>query len=413
MIQWMIADNWIPYYYGEKLFLYDSSNKFNRVVCNQVEKDIICEINNTHDYDKAINNILKEYNIAETNLKVKNKIEHYVRALIGKRIIKAGNQSKIIYGKENYYYPFSLSIELTNSCNFFCSHCYKDAEPNKNVFLSKEVIKDICQVLSPYLYCMEITGGEPTIHPEFMEIIESVPVKDLRLITNGSILKNLSDSILIRFSSIQVSIYGSSCEEYRHYSKNDKFQDVLEGIQKAITAGCKITAAIILRPNIIGRLEEYIFLLNKIGVRDIRFGVTLKIGRNNTSNSEWDLNYCQLVELAAELQQIKPKYPLVNIVDIDPTEGFIKEKTAEGEKYIISCDGSDSNICISQSLTVRPCTTLPESFFGICYWEDYKRILFAQKKLNYDSAVNNCFQCLKAEGRRLDSLCPHAFEIKK
>jgi molybdenum cofactor biosynthesis enzyme MoaA len=65
-----------------------------------------------------------------------------------------------------------ISIELTNQCNFGCTHCYKDAGTGQIGYLSVDSFGEIMNGLHGRIYAVELTGGEPTLHPEFTDIIK-------------------------------------------------------------------------------------------------------------------------------------------------------------------------------------------------------------------------------------------------
>lgn len=86
-------------------------------------------------------------------------------------------------------------IELTNSCNLTCSHCYRLSWQAKTGFMKKEVwqkiISDVKQL--PNLERIVFGGiGEPLLHPNFLEIIENIKVLKCRVsvTTNGFLLSD-------------------------------------------------------------------------------------------------------------------------------------------------------------------------------------------------------------------------------
>jgi 7,8-dihydro-6-hydroxymethylpterin dimethyltransferase len=83
-------------------------------------------------------------------------------------------------------------IEITDRCNLACPICYADSGPSPKLkHRSLEVIERMLdQVVAnegePDV--VQISGGEPTIHPEFFEILKlakSKPIKHLMVNSNG------------------------------------------------------------------------------------------------------------------------------------------------------------------------------------------------------------------------------------
>ena len=81
--------------------------------------------------------------------------------------------------KDNFGRSFPyFRISITDVCNFKCGYClpngYQKSE-NKKEFLSLEEIKRIGKALSELGVCkIRLTGGEPTVRKDFVEIIENL-----------------------------------------------------------------------------------------------------------------------------------------------------------------------------------------------------------------------------------------------
>lgn len=82
-------------------------------------------------------------------------------------------------------------IEITEQCNLSCPVCYAESSPNHGQHASmEEVIAMLDTVVAnegePDV--LQISGGEPTLHPEFFAILDAVkarPVRHLMINTNG------------------------------------------------------------------------------------------------------------------------------------------------------------------------------------------------------------------------------------
>ena len=77
-----------------------------------------------------------------------------------------------VTGSRDFFIPQHMSVELTSNCNLKCIYCYRDAGPNQRDYLEYEVLVDILERLaSNGLRSVELTGGEPLLHPQFLEIL--------------------------------------------------------------------------------------------------------------------------------------------------------------------------------------------------------------------------------------------------
>lgn len=90
-------------------------------------------------------------------------------------------------------------IEVTDQCNLTCPNCYSESSPQRLTHRSLEQIEFMldCVVRNegePDV--VQISGGEPTIHPEFFKILDLAkarPIKHLMLNTNGLKIANDAD----------------------------------------------------------------------------------------------------------------------------------------------------------------------------------------------------------------------------
>ena len=82
-------------------------------------------------------------------------------------------------------------VEITDSCNLTCPICYAESGPHRQTHRSLEQVEFMldCVVRNerePDI--VQISGGEPTIHPQFFEILDAArrrPIKHLMINTNG------------------------------------------------------------------------------------------------------------------------------------------------------------------------------------------------------------------------------------
>src|SRR3954471_16130185 len=82
-------------------------------------------------------------------------------------------------------------IEVTDQCNLTCPICYSESSPRRGPHRSFEQVEfmlDCCVRNEGEPDVVQISGGEPTIHPQFWQILDAAkarPIKHLMLNTNG------------------------------------------------------------------------------------------------------------------------------------------------------------------------------------------------------------------------------------
>lgn len=128
-------------------------------------------------------------------------------------------------------------IEVTEHCNLQCPICYAESSPQRLKHRSLELIEYMLDAVvknegEPDI--VQISGGEPTTHPQFFEILDlakSKPIKHLMLNTNGvriakdrEFVKRLSEympgfEIYLQFDSFELdaiqNLRGADLREIR------------------------------------------------------------------------------------------------------------------------------------------------------------------------------------------------------
>src|SRR5215470_17001527 len=87
-------------------------------------------------------------------------------------------------------------IEVNDACNLTCPVCFAESSPQKSRNRSLKEIERMLDTLvasegEPDL--LQISGGEPTIHPDILEILKRAkarPIRHLMLNTNGVRIAN-------------------------------------------------------------------------------------------------------------------------------------------------------------------------------------------------------------------------------
>lgn len=404
-----ICDSYLPCFFGNELTLFKKDDRYGQIVCNYVEATIIQAINQYHSAKNAWEHVSALFHINSDDAEALAAYELYLKRLLDTGIITAGDADTTFWGEQGKCYPLFLTIELTNFCNFRCTHCYKEAGPNNATFISIDTVRDIFNTLKGKTYSLELTGGEATTHPLFDEIVSIAPFAKIDLLTNGSNICRLDNATLQKLSHVQVSMYGMTDEEYKQYARSCAFSEFCDGLKKLVQLSIPCSVAIILRKDNVRNMNRYLNFLHDIGINNVRFGVSVKAGRNTSGESGWDISveeYNIASQLVATFSRQHPNMQIAELDDADeitPTSGTC-------EKYTLSCQGGKNMVCISEAGSVRPCIMLPEKYFGKVSWDEYKNTIATGSMVNYDKYIPEFVQALKAQGRSVESICPHGFD---
>lgn len=101
-------------------------------------------------------------------------------------------------------------IEITNRCNLNCPTCFADAGRGHDLNLTQvEAILDRLMVTEKEPEIIQISGGEPTIHPQILDILEAAKSRNIRhvmLNTNGLRIAQEPDFVR-QLATFQPTIY--------------------------------------------------------------------------------------------------------------------------------------------------------------------------------------------------------------
>lgn len=192
-------------------------------------------------------------------------------------------------------------VEVTDRCNLTCPTCYAGSSPTYGRHRTLEEVKAMLDAVvknekEPDV--VQISGGEPTIHPQFWEILDyakSLPIRHLMLNTNGiKIAKDLAFAerlktytpdfeVYLQFDSFEDSIL----RELRGADLNEIRKQALENLNKLnLSTTLVVTLQKGLNDHEIGKVIDY--ALQQKCVRGVTFQPTQIAGRLESFNPETD-----------------------------------------------------------------------------------------------------------------------------
>ncbi len=125
-------------------------------------------------------------------------------------------------------------VEVTDHCNLSCPICYAESGPHRPGFKSLEAVErmlDAAVANEGEPDVVQISGGEPTLHPQFFEILDAArsrPIRHLMVNTNG--IRIAKDAAFAE----RLASYAPAFEVYLQFdSLNDDHLMVLRGAKLA------------------------------------------------------------------------------------------------------------------------------------------------------------------------------------
>ena len=143
--------------------------------------------------------------------------------------------------------PLYIAWQVTNECNLACLHCIEESGPGKafrDELSAAQVFSFLEQVVDAEVPYLSFSGGEPTLHPLFFEMVEYVCARttQLKIETNGHGLTPEKCARLQRLGvkAVQVSLDGASRETFNRMRVRGDFDRALEGIRNLRAAGVPV-----------------------------------------------------------------------------------------------------------------------------------------------------------------------------
>lgn len=132
--------------------------------------------------------------------------------------------------------PFTGQMEITERCNLRCHHCYIVDNTSKGELTLPEIRRIIDEVADAGCLWFVITGGEPLVRPDFLDIYTYAKKKGMFVVlfTNATLINERIADYFAELPpyTVDISIYGITEETYeRVVGVPGAYRRCLNGIQ--------------------------------------------------------------------------------------------------------------------------------------------------------------------------------------
>lgn len=160
----------------------------------------------------------------------------------------------------------TLHLQITDACMCRCGHCYVSGR--ENTFLAFGDFKCIVDdFVDAGMVSLDYTGGEPTLHPEFMEFIKYGKAQGLHqmLFTNGYIPEYLYSAIIENLDVVQVSLDGN--ELYHNNFRRNKqiYQHVIKTLDALYRQDVELVLSMSITEANVSQIEHVVDISHKYG----------------------------------------------------------------------------------------------------------------------------------------------------
>jgi Fe-coproporphyrin III synthase len=265
-----------------------------------------------------------------------------------------------------------VTLYLTERCNSRCVTC--DYWRHGRIDMSLELVA----ALLPQLRALQtqvvlVSGGEPLLHPEAIQIAELLRAQGLKLwlLSSGLSLAKHANAVGRLFDRVTVSLDGTNPATYAAIRGLDAFDKVCEGI-RAVVPTSGVGLRVTLQQRNFRELLDFVRTGERLGVQEVSFlAVDVAnphaFARQDDYRSDLALKHEDLPEFAALLDRLEKEHADAF------TRGFIAESPQKlrriheyfaavcgrGSFPAVRCNAPQFSAVVCADGSVQPCFFIP------------------------------------------------------
>ena len=169
--------------------------------------------------------------------------------------------------------PYKADLALTYGCNNACGHCYNEEEragtPSLTLGEWEQVLDRLHSIGVPH---MIFTGGEPTLHPDLVELIGYARALGMvtgvnsngRRFADEGFTRSVADAGL---SHLQVTLQSHRADVHNGMTGTESFDETVAGVRNALDAGLYTITNTTLTGKNADQAEEIVSFLHELGLK--------------------------------------------------------------------------------------------------------------------------------------------------
>jgi len=272
-------------------------------------------------------------------------------------------------GSLERFTPQVVSLELTEKCNFQCRYCYQSASAQ-----GSGNIQDPIEMLTAFhdlnVAGIELTGGEPLLHPRFNEIVAVVMAnfEIMGLITNGSLLREHHLERLAAgpcMSAVQICLDGHTPALVEATTRViGSFEMEINAIRRVKDFGIVLRVGMVVdSPEKIDAMEPTLLLARDLGADSFIAHPCIDFGRGADSVKKFCLE--DHLRLNANMADLKQRY----------AGFFAREMESALADFVTldNCGGGHRAITVDWRGMMKPCPMIPSTELNLGHWRHLEK----------------------------------------
>jgi len=279
----------------------------------------------------------------------------------------------------------NAQIAITECCNLHCDHCYLPRKNRMTTINYNSVIKILNELQSIGILLLEISGGEPLLHPDIESIIKISKQMGfyIKLFTNGTLINNKNSVWLNTFvDEFRISLDGTEDTHNLIRGSSDAFRRTCNALD--LLNGKPIQISMAVSDINMGCISDVALIAQKYGVLfEVSPVLPFPILKNNFQKN---------IDINRSLLSIN--------------EWSKKKDTAISNRYKLrgpNCSAGTKTIYISYDGEVYPCPLLsfPKWKIGNFYKTSIEKIIASEKIYKFikfkNKILEKCNKCKKCQ----------------
>jgi Fe-coproporphyrin III synthase len=262
-----------------------------------------------------------------------------------------------------------VTLYLTERCNSRCVSCdyWRYGKTDVSVESVARLIPDLQELQTQVVL---VSGGEPLLHPNWIEIAELLRGAGLRLwlLTSGLSLAKYANRVMQLFESVTVSLDAADAESYMAIRGLDAFKVVCKGIRSMTAEGVPTSVRVTVQRGNYRQLPALVLLAKQLDVRQVSF-LAADVSNPHAfgRTGEWSSNVALQADDLPRLERVLNDLEREHIEDY--RSGFIAESPQKMRRLLqyyaaicgigtfppTRCNAPDFSAVIAADGQVHPC----------------------------------------------------------
>ncbi|HEU4434636.1 MAG TPA: radical SAM protein [Pyrinomonadaceae bacterium] len=204
------------------------------------------------------------------------------------------------------YGPQRLTVELANICNLHCSYCFRSEDnlySSRAEFFPVELLRRVIAEARDVANVTKInfTGGEPTLHPEFVATLETVANAGMTssFVTNGWHFERIWPALVANRESVShvaFSLDGIARETHDRWRGTGSFDRLVRAFSRCYMSNLPFTLKVTVRRDLVDQLEQIAIFAARMGAAALNFVHVMPTSTALADESALSLDEQRMVE---------------------------------------------------------------------------------------------------------------------